>query len=92
MRGHPCAQRHHGRGLLSERLRALIRALHRATVGGLIVDDDRGPRVALVLHLEDVRGEWDVLEAVVGPFAGDERFDDAVGSVPDMDVSSCKLL
>ncbi len=41
--------------------------LNRATVGGLVVDEDRGPRVELVPDLPDFGGERDVLDAVVGP-------------------------
>jgi hypothetical protein len=39
--------------LRSRRLRALSRGLERPTVGGLVVDDDRGARVELVSDLPD---------------------------------------
>src|SRR5262249_31487320 len=63
------------------RLRALIRGLDRTTVRGLIVDDDRGARVELVAYLCDFGRERNLVETIVGPFAGDERFDDAAQGV-----------
>jgi hypothetical protein len=38
---HPRVQHGHGRALLSRRLRALISRLDRATLRGLVIDDDR---------------------------------------------------
>src|SRR5215471_17146997 len=50
--------------------------LNGATLGVLVVDEDRSPCVELLVHLEDFCGQRDVLGAIVGPFAGHERFDD----------------
>jgi hypothetical protein len=50
VRGHSCAQCRHGMGLLSGKVQELIRGLHRATVGGLVVDEDRRPRIELALQ------------------------------------------
>ena len=72
-----CGPHCHGRALLSRRLRALLRRLDRATLRGLIVDEDRGARVKLVPDLRDFGRERDLVETVVGPFAGDECFNDA---------------
>src|SRR5215813_11711282 len=72
-----CGPHCHGRALLSRRLRALIRRLDRATLRGLVIDDDRGARVELVAYLCDFGRERDLVETIVSPFAGDERFDDA---------------
>ena len=75
--GHPCAQRRHGRDLLSRRLRELIRGLNRPTVGGLVVDDDRGSRVELVPYLPDFGGKRDFMDTIVSALTGHECFDDA---------------
>src|SRR5215471_4507243 len=53
-----------------------MRGLNRATLGAFVVDEDRCPCIELVLGLEDFCRQWDVLDAVVGPLAGYERFDD----------------
>ena len=55
--------------------------LHGTTLGVLVVDEDRRPGVELLVHLEDFRGQRDVLGAIVSPFAGHERFDDPAQSV-----------
>ena len=78
---HPRVQHGHGRALLSRRLRALISRLDRATIRGLVIDDDRGARVELVAYLCDFGRERNLVETIVGPFAGDERFDDAAQDV-----------
>src|SRR4029450_2554681 len=54
---HPRVQHGHGRALLSRRLRALISRLDRATIRGLVIDDDRGARVELGACLCDVGSE-----------------------------------
>jgi hypothetical protein len=69
------------KGLRSEIAGALVRGLYRATVGGLVIDDDRRARVEWLLHLEDLRGERDVLSTVVSTLTGDECFDDAAQGV-----------
>src|SRR5215467_15251045 len=76
-----CGPHCHGRALLSRRLRALIRRLDRATLRGLVIDDDRGARVELVAYLCDFGRERDLVETIVGPFAGDERFNDAAQGI-----------
>src|SRR5215831_1589809 len=53
-----------------------MRGLNRATLGAFVVDEDRCPCTELLLDLEDFCRQWDVLDAVVGPLAGHERFDD----------------
>ena len=63
-------------GPLSGMVRSLRRGLNRATLGVLVIDEDRCPCVKLLPDLEDFCRQWDVLDAVVGPFAGHERFDD----------------
>jgi hypothetical protein len=63
---------------LSAVVRELGRGLDGATLGALVIDDDRGPGVELVPHLPDFGGERDVLGAVVRPRAGHQRFDDPV--------------
>ena len=68
------------RSRLSRRFRELIRGLDRPTVGGLVVDDDRGSRIELVPDLPDFDREWDFVDTVVGPLARDERFNDAAQS------------
>src|SRR5262245_13442835 len=78
---HPRVQHCHGRALLSRRLRALICRLDRATIRGLVIDDDRGARVELVAYLCDFGRERNLVETIVGPFARDERFDDAAQGV-----------
>ena len=61
-----CQCRRIDRGLsrMSGMVRKLVRGLNRATLGGLIVDEDHRPRVELLPHLEDFRGEWDFLWVV----------------------------
>ena len=71
-------QTKHGDITLSEMVRELIRGLNRATVGALVIDDDCGPCVELLPHLQDFSSQRDVLGAVVSPLAGYERFDDPV--------------
>ena len=44
-------------GLRLGRIRTRVRGLNRATVRGLVVDDDCGPCVELLLHLGGFRGE-----------------------------------
>jgi len=78
---HPCVQHGHGRALLSRRLRALISRLDRATLRGLVIDEDRGARVELVAYLCDFGRERHLVETIVGPFAGDERFNNAAQGV-----------
>ena len=63
-------------GLRSARAPARASGLYRATVSGLGIDEDRGARVELVLHLVDFRGERDLLYPIVGPLTRDERFED----------------
>jgi len=63
--------------LLSAMVPSLRRGLNRATLGGFVIDEDRRPCVELLLDLEDFCRERDVPDAVIGPFAGHERFDDA---------------
>jgi hypothetical protein len=58
-----------------------MRGQNRATRGRLVIDDHRRPVVKLVPDLHDFGGEWHVLSAVVGPFAGHERFDHPVQGV-----------
>jgi hypothetical protein len=65
---------------LSEVVRELIRGLNRATLGAFVIDNDRGPCVELLPHLPDFSGQRYVLDAVVRPLAGHERFDDTVQS------------
>ena len=55
--GHPRVQHCHGRALRSRRLRALLRRLDRATLRGLVIDEDRGARVELVAYLCDLGRE-----------------------------------
>ena len=55
--------------------------LNGATLGGLVVDEDRSPCVELLVHLEDFRGQRNFLGAIVGPFAGHERFDEPAQGV-----------
>src|SRR4029077_14294862 len=65
----------------------LIHRLDRATVRGVIVDDDGGAHVELVLDLRDFHGERDVLKAVVGALTCHKGFDNAaysVGAEPSM--------
>src|SRR6266852_1194035 len=78
-----CQCRRIDRGLsrMSGMVRKLVHGLNRATLGGLVVDEDRCPRVELLLHLEDFRGERDFLCTIVGPLAGHEGFDDAAQGV-----------
>src|SRR5712691_9723838 len=66
-----------GRGMsrMSRMVRELVRGLNRTTLGVLVVDEDRRPRVELLPHLPDFGSERDVLGAVVGALAGHERFD-----------------
>jgi len=59
-------------------IRELVRGLNRATLGALVIDDDRGPCGELLSHLPDFGGQRDVLGAVVRPLTGHERFDDPV--------------
>src|SRR5205823_9002629 len=63
-----CQCRGIGRGMsrIAGIVLKLVRRLNRATLGGLVVDEDRRPRVKLLPDLEDLRGEWDVLCTVVG--------------------------
>src|SRR4030095_4415855 len=53
-----------------------MRGLNRATLGAFVVDEDRCPCIELLLDLADFCRHWEVLDAVVGPLAGHERFDD----------------
>src|SRR5262245_52539155 len=64
-------------GLLSGRSWELVGRLNGATVGCLIVDEDCGAYVELLLHLEHFDVEWNFLYSVICPFACDERFNDA---------------
>jgi hypothetical protein len=64
-------------GPLSGMVWSLRRGLNRATLGVLVIDEDRCPCVKLLPDLEDFGRQRDVLDAVVGPFAGHERFDDS---------------
>ena len=47
----------------------MVRGLNRATLGALVIDDDRGPCIELLLHLPDFGGQLDILDAVVSPLA-----------------------
>src|SRR5262247_904486 len=58
-----------------------MEGLNCATLGVFVIDYDRSPCVELLLHLEDFRGQWDFLGAIVGPFAGHERFDEPAQGV-----------
>src|SRR5262245_44948880 len=63
-------------GPLSGMVQSLRRGLNRATLSVFVIDEDRCPCVELLPDLENFCRQWDVLDAVVGPFAGHERFDD----------------
>ena len=56
-------------GPLSGMVRSLRRGLNRATLGILVIDEDRCPCVKLLPDLEDFCRQRNVLDAVVGPFA-----------------------
>ena len=60
----------------SGRLPKQVRGLDRTIVTRLVVNEDGSPRVELVLHLADFRGERNLLYPIVGPLTRDERFDD----------------
>src|SRR5438093_10787166 len=66
-----------GCALLSGMVHAPTLGLYRPAARCLIVDDDRGPRLKLLLYLLDFGVERDRMFAVVGPLAGHECFDDA---------------
>src|SRR5262249_11507555 len=58
-----------------------MEGLNGATLGVLVIDYDRSSCVELLLHLEDLRGQRDFLDAIVGPFAGHERLDEPAQGV-----------
>jgi hypothetical protein len=70
-----------GLSLLSRMIREVVPGLSRTTLRGLVIEEHRRPGVELVPDLPDFRGERDVLEAIVGAFAGHEGFDDAAQGV-----------
>src|SRR5215471_11250623 len=68
VRGDPCTHSA-STGLQIGSARALVPGLHRATVAGLVVDEDGGARLELMLDLRDFGREGDVVQTIVGPLA-----------------------